>query len=281
MFTELYKKENLTDDEKASMGYRMKHIMNACDYRHFKLSTLKQQEEYLNNLNAESLDEISNQNQMYIKARECYRDYVYKKRQQEVWKMALIKCPECGKEVSDTAKACPNCGYSMKVRGIKITKKHAIIGAIAAVIIVILLLVNNSVYKESASPFYSMKSGTKMSDIHAIYGEPDESKTNDGAIDETYNNLKFIGKDGVLKVRYWSDSKDIIYARWTLYAKEYNSNSEYESAVEKTKKYFTRVYGSPEQVTDTELMWSNTYSKTSYHLIINKAWNCAEFEFRP
>lgn len=25
--------------------------------------------------------------------------------------MAMIKCPECGKEVSDKAKACPNCGY--------------------------------------------------------------------------------------------------------------------------------------------------------------------------
>ena len=24
--------------------------------------------------------------------------------------MALIKCPECGKEISDKAKACPNCG---------------------------------------------------------------------------------------------------------------------------------------------------------------------------
>lgn len=24
--------------------------------------------------------------------------------------MAIIKCPECGKEVSDKAKACPNCG---------------------------------------------------------------------------------------------------------------------------------------------------------------------------
>ena len=24
--------------------------------------------------------------------------------------MALIKCSECGKEVSDKAKACPNCG---------------------------------------------------------------------------------------------------------------------------------------------------------------------------
>lgn len=25
--------------------------------------------------------------------------------------MALIKCPECGKEISDTAENCPNCGY--------------------------------------------------------------------------------------------------------------------------------------------------------------------------
>lgn len=25
--------------------------------------------------------------------------------------MALIKCPECGKEISDTTKRCPNCGY--------------------------------------------------------------------------------------------------------------------------------------------------------------------------
>lgn len=28
--------------------------------------------------------------------------------------MAIIQCPECGKEVSDTAKACPNCGYPIK-----------------------------------------------------------------------------------------------------------------------------------------------------------------------
>lgn len=28
--------------------------------------------------------------------------------------MALIKCPECGKEVSDNAKVCPNCGRALK-----------------------------------------------------------------------------------------------------------------------------------------------------------------------
>ena len=28
--------------------------------------------------------------------------------------MALIKCPECNKEVSDTAETCPHCGYRFK-----------------------------------------------------------------------------------------------------------------------------------------------------------------------
>lgn len=33
--------------------------------------------------------------------------------------MALINCPECGKEISDTVKKCPNCGVKIK------TKKNA------------------------------------------------------------------------------------------------------------------------------------------------------------
>jgi DNA-directed RNA polymerase subunit RPC12/RpoP len=35
--------------------------------------------------------------------------------------VALIKCPECGKEISDKATECPNCGYpiaGMKTSGI-------------------------------------------------------------------------------------------------------------------------------------------------------------------
>lgn len=30
--------------------------------------------------------------------------------------MALIKCPECGKEISDRAASCPNCGYPITSR---------------------------------------------------------------------------------------------------------------------------------------------------------------------
>lgn len=37
--------------------------------------------------------------------------------------MALVKCPECGREnVSDNAEACPECGYGIKVHFDKIKK---------------------------------------------------------------------------------------------------------------------------------------------------------------
>lgn len=30
--------------------------------------------------------------------------------------MALINCPECGKEISDKAENCPNCSYPLKAK---------------------------------------------------------------------------------------------------------------------------------------------------------------------
>ncbi len=34
--------------------------------------------------------------------------------------MALIKCPECGKEISDKAAACPNCGTPIADKKVKV-----------------------------------------------------------------------------------------------------------------------------------------------------------------
>jgi len=31
--------------------------------------------------------------------------------------MALIACPSCKKEVSDSAKSCPHCGHALTVEG--------------------------------------------------------------------------------------------------------------------------------------------------------------------
>lgn len=30
--------------------------------------------------------------------------------------MALVKCKECGKDVSDKAKTCPNCGTDIRIQ---------------------------------------------------------------------------------------------------------------------------------------------------------------------
>ena len=51
--------------------------------------------------------------------------------------MALISCPECGKEISDKAVACPNCGCPIKVTETQIIVKASsnFIGLIGAYII--------------------------------------------------------------------------------------------------------------------------------------------------
>lgn len=47
--------------------------------------------------------------------------------------MALIKCPECGKEISKDATNCPNCGHPIKVQ--KPKKKHGCLIAVLSVVI--------------------------------------------------------------------------------------------------------------------------------------------------
>ena len=38
--------------------------------------------------------------------------------------MALIKCPECEKEISNKAESCPNCGYQLKNKDMQQRKKE-------------------------------------------------------------------------------------------------------------------------------------------------------------
>lgn len=54
--------------------------------------------------------------------------------------MALIKCPECGKEISDTVKSCPHCGYKIKISKTK-NSRMRIMYAIIVIILVIGIIV--------------------------------------------------------------------------------------------------------------------------------------------
>lgn len=72
---EIYRKGSLEDADKRKMVKLLKHIQNMCDFRRTELFTLAQMEEYLSDLSAEQLEEISEQIEMYKLARSLYRDY--------------------------------------------------------------------------------------------------------------------------------------------------------------------------------------------------------------
>ena len=54
--------------------------------------------------------------------------------------MALIKCPECKKKISNTIKTCPNCGYELKEEDRKVKKKKPILKIIILCILLIFVV---------------------------------------------------------------------------------------------------------------------------------------------
>ena len=59
----------------------------------------------------------------------------------------MIKCPECGKEVSSEAKSCPNCGKP-------ITKKNKHLGCLIGILVAIIIGVIIGLYNRSVSEDY-------------------------------------------------------------------------------------------------------------------------------
>lgn len=64
--------------------------------------------------------------------------------------MAMIKCPECGKEISDKARNCPNCGWeNSQIRGDEVKRRNArklgtALLIVAVVVLVFTFLMTNS-----------------------------------------------------------------------------------------------------------------------------------------
>lgn len=55
--------------------------------------------------------------------------------------MALIKCAECGKEISDSAERCPNCGCTTRAGNDKAELKGLGIGGLIGIILLVLGLI--------------------------------------------------------------------------------------------------------------------------------------------
>lgn len=56
--------------------------------------------------------------------------------------MALIKCPNCGKEINDKLINCPYCGYKISLKNLKQKpQSNSVVSAIVIAIIVLVVLI--------------------------------------------------------------------------------------------------------------------------------------------
>ncbi len=83
--------------------------------------------------------------------------------------MAMIKCPECGKEVSDKADACPNCGNPISE---KAAPKHKSKKKIIVIVLVVCLLSVASAIKlgyDSAAREHAARNASCTYYTHKIF----------------------------------------------------------------------------------------------------------------
>lgn len=98
--------------------------------------------------------------------------------------MAMIKCPECGQEISDKAKKCPNCGNPMR----KLNKK-ILLGVIS--ILVVVAVVTIIVVKSHNIRLEQQKRDKMILSVNQITSEITEGKIPKQA---DYNNAVSIYK---------------------------------------------------------------------------------------
>ncbi|MCI6652769.1 MAG: zinc ribbon domain-containing protein [Ruminococcus sp.] len=122
--------------------------------------------------------------------------------------MAIINCPECSKEISDTTKKCPHCGYSLKKKRKKM-KKGIKIALITSVLVIFLGAGFFLTYEYYIIP-------------HGIYVEA-EALLNKNEFDKAIAKFESI-KD-------YSDSENRILETWYKKGLAYCQKEDYENAV--------------------------------------------------
>lgn len=193
--------------------------------------------------------------------------------------MALIKCPECGKDVSDQAPACPNCGYILKPDS-QVTKEDSffqknritiiIAGAIIISVILILVYINSIPEK---SPFEKLTPRMTQEEGIELLGNADDSDSPDADTDyyvDRYNNIGFMGLNGRLKLWYNNnEEKSLNFGIWEYELGADQSFNDYEKKLTKIVNFFTEAYGTPNLSGYYDYEWED-YNGAEIGLELNK-----------
>lgn len=229
--------------------------------------------------------------------------------------MALIKCPECGRDVSDMAKSCPNCGYVLPNKrimlknvtcpeckkmyldagngcpycGYKIShpvisdnQKRIIIRVGVIAVILILAIVLIPIMSKETCPFEKFKEGMTRKDVREVYGNPYRTSNTDEV--DIYNNISFMGLKGELSVWY-DENLTIKYIYWEYELSDGETFADYKKEIEKIKEFYTDKYGEPEDEYKGSILWMDVigqrYSLYLDNLNLYSTPYTIELEYEP
>lgn len=170
--------------------------------------------------------------------------------------MALIKCPECGKEVSDKAETCPGCGYVLKQNKKKITqanfsKKNKMAILLGSVILIVVVLAGIYIKNiPEKSPFENLTPNIKKEQVKELLGKPDSSRgTSSEYLQDyvdTYDDVKFMRLNGYFEFYYEKDDQNTIdFAVWNYDLNEDSTLNDYQKQINKIIDFYTELYGAP------------------------------------
>lgn len=137
--------------------------------------------------------------------------------------MALINCPECNREISNSTKVCPNCGYKLKGK----SKVKAIIIAIVAIVLVLAVAfvsIIGLIIKEEYSDSTSSDSISYQEQIEDIEETIDLEKSNveETESEETESSDNDSDIDPNFKAAM--DEYESFYAEYCDFLKKYADN---------------------------------------------------------
>lgn len=94
--------------------------------------------------------------------------------------MALMQCPECGKEISDSAKKCPHCGYALiSAKKVLYANKHKIFIITICVCLTLLVILAIDILSRPNIKIDDFDIGNKEFDTLLFLGIPTESNANE------------------------------------------------------------------------------------------------------
>lgn len=192
--------------------------------------------------------------------------------------MALITCPECGKEVSDTCTTCIHCGYllhsppsplpqndAQRNFFLGVPKKRLMLVIILVVVVtlvstVISCLIAGDFFSSEPSssnnrdPFGKLYNKQSRESVVRAYGTPKRSQFHDPDIEyswnvDTYYKVRFLEECGTFSV--WYDEDNLVTHAWfEYYYEDYDPSSDdryevIEYALE-IIDFYTEKYGEPE-----------------------------------